>query len=152
MIIGPGWMAVYPDPAVARKIVRWARDTCGFTHVEPAKELHITQLFIGGKDRYDIIPNKQRTYQCRFNQVEAFGPEHDTLVLLITSPSLHARFREFKQVGYQHTYPTYEPHITIREDAHREDLATARKYLPQLKMELPSFSVSGEVWQKTKND
>lgn len=150
MIIGPGWMDVKPSRKTALAIRRWATQVCDFSRVEKIDDLHVTQIFVGGDDRYPIVPNKQRSYACRFNGAELFGDQNNVLVLLLTSPSLQLRFREFKKVGYKHTYPTYEPHITILDPATPEDLNTARTHMDKLREMVPIFPVQGETWHKTK--
>ena len=150
MIVGPGWMDVKPSRKTALAIQSWATRVCDFIRIEKANELHITQLFIGGDNRYPIVPNKNRSYSCRFNDVALFGDTNGALVLKVTSPSLHIRFREFEKVGYKHTYPSYEPHITLLEGATASDLNTARHHLGKLRELVPIFTVQGETFHKSK--
>lgn len=60
--------------------------------------------------------------------LEMFGPNEDTLVLLLNSPELAQISNKWVQQGFKPTFPEYRPHITVRTDtsATEEELETVR--------------------------
>lgn len=67
-------------------------------------------------------PNPRMWHAATVKDAAMFGPDNDTLVLRLVSEGLSHRHKYLLSAGYRHSYPQYEPHLTIKLGATEEDL------------------------------
>ena len=119
-----GYCAVYPDKA-SREFLVAAVAACGVADTVSPKEYHVTLMYdVDNPTLYH--PNPRMWHPATVDGAELFGPENDTLVLHLSSEALRHRHEYLRSVGYRHSYPQYEPHMTIKLGATEEDLRIVR--------------------------
>ena len=115
-----GYAAVFPDKAT-KELVANAVSQCGIQDAVDSKEYHVTMMYdVGNPTLYH--PNPRMWHAATVKDAALFGPENDTLVLRLVSDGLSHRHQYLRSVGYRHSYPQYEPHITIKLGATEDDL------------------------------
>lgn len=115
-----GYGAVYPDK-VTRDLLADCVAQCGLQDTVDPKEYHVTMMYdVGNPALYH--PNPRMWHQAIVKDAALFGPDNDVLVLRLKSDGLEHRHQYLRSVGYRHSYPQYEPHMTIKLGATEEDL------------------------------
>lgn len=139
------------DAVSARALLAWA-DKAGFTNLEPAADLHVTQCYSrtpvdwfdmptdnwgnDGEGNLRVRPGGPRA-------VEVFGG--DAVVLMISSESLSWRASDLKGAGASYDHDPYRPHVTFAKGAQTVDLATVDPFTGNLQF-------GPEIWEALDTD
>ena len=150
MQITPGWLEVTPTTKVKHQIVQWAGKTAQLTDIVDLVKLHVTLAYIGEPGWFPVRILPRVKYLAIIGHLELFGDNEDTLVVTLNSEGLQRRFQALKQIGYKPSYPSYRPHITIKENATRSDLNKAELQFYQFPTQ--RLILSNEKWHQITNE
>ena len=147
---GYGYVFVKPYRSHARIIEAWARRS-GIKDAYPWHKMHLTMMY----DRRNKVrihrPVKTR-HMAKPMSVNLQGPEEAPyLVLRLESESLRDRHGSLLRMGFKHSYPQFEPHLSFKHPATLMDLANARKGFAELADELPRLILARESWRATRD-
>ena len=142
-----GYGAVYPDKPT-RNIIADAVASCGISDTVDPKEYHVTMMYdVGNPSLYH--PNPRMWHSATVKDAALFGPDNDTLVLRLISEGLSHRHQYLLSVGYRHSYPQYEPHLTIKLGATEEDLIAVNAAIESGAFDA-ALSFGKEAWEPIK--
>lgn len=86
----------------------------------PKHDLHATIIYDErGIDRPLAEMHPEREFRAFVTKLEPLG---DGVVFHLTSPDLNEEFRRLRDAGYQHSYDTPLPHISIAYDFDEYDI------------------------------
>lgn len=133
-------------------ILEWARDA-GFKSTLPEDDLHVTVAY--SKDPVDwsrfspIDDDLANESGAPGRAVERLGQDGEAVVLRFDSPSLAARWQEFRDGGASWDYPEYRPHLTISYDADDVDVARVAPYAGEIQLGPEVFAEVKPGWMGT---
>lgn len=145
-----GYAAVHPTPETVRFVMSELERIGLKTDFDP-KDLHVTLMY----DRENPIlfhPGAPIQLEATVNSGALFGDDANTLVLKLNSQGLIARHKYLRQMGYRHSYPEYEPHMTIKVPAAPEDLELLNKGLSAGAFSGVRLVFGGETWEPIRED
>lgn len=145
-----GYAAVYPTPETVRFVMSELEKIGLKTDFDP-KDLHVTMMY----DRENPVlfhPAAPIQIEATVNSAALFGHEENTLVLKLDSQGLIARHKYLRQMGYRHSYPEYEPHMTIKVPADQLDLDLLNQGLSAGAFSGVRLVFGGETWEPIRED
>lgn len=143
--------------APLEKILREALEEEGIKVYDP-EDFHCTVMYSREEAPHSIrviklLDAAPYTWQGWSDKLD-YWPGHDNsgyLVLKLQSRDLMIRNEQYKDLGCKHSFPTYEPHITIADNvgAKPQCMAKLNRMLKSLKF---SITFSGEHCEDIRED
>lgn len=93
------------------RIIYDIADKIGLTELHA--DLHVTLVYSKGVGVAPVPIKHAGFIDAAITGVELFGDEQDCLVLTLDGDDLQRRHQELLNSGLTHTYPEYNPHITL---------------------------------------
>lgn len=133
-------------------ILEWAR-AAGFKSTLAGDDLHVTVAYSKAPvdwSRFSPVEDDLANEAgAPGRAVERLGQDGEAVVLRFDSPSLAARWREFRDGGASWDYPEYRPHLTISYDADDVDVARVAPYSGEIQLGPEVFAEVKPGWMGT---
>lgn len=128
-----GYVSVSVDALKAAEIHK-AVFSRGIVDGLPPEEYHVTVMY--DRNNPDIslsdIP-KPALFEASIIGLDVLGEgKSKALVLLLDSPELHEFHNTLLEEGFQHSYSTFTPHVSVKYAPSESDIRIANKYLLKL--------------------
>lgn len=105
-------------------------------------ELHCTLMYAPGS----LLPNGQavadynRMFYGTIDDITVWGSDTKYLVVIMKSPQLLARHKEWLNKGLVHTFHDYTPHVTLAKNPTQDLVFSIAEVLPNIKGSQLAFS------------
>lgn len=117
----------------------------------PLDRLHVTLIY----DKRDSMDNSNENLDNTFSaivkdvkQLGEKGSKWEAITLGLESNDLHNRHNELKELGFQHSYDDYIPHMSIKYKPKDNDLKILKDNLDKIKGKKLLFKE--RKWEQTK--
>lgn len=119
---GKGYSNVTLDKQSSDKIKKVLSDI-GVTNV--INRLHVTLVYDRSNPNinFEVDPNKQ--YKATITDTKAMGEPSSkwyAITLVLDSPELVKRHKDYIDAGFKHSYPQYAPHLSLKYKPTEEDI------------------------------
>jgi hypothetical protein len=130
------------------ELVTWCQRLGFPTDEAETDELHVTVMYCPSWQPDVAFPSTD-VGTATVTGVDLFGPEEDTLVLLLNSPFLSGLHEKWKASGCVPTYSVYRPHLTLQKRVRQCNLELLNSMIQ--KSPLLTLKLAPEVLEDIKD-
>jgi len=148
---GYGAVRIHPDDA---KQIEDALFAVGLRGMIRPEEYHVTLMYDAQNPMIDTDTPEGAEYKAKVTELTKYGDDGsrwEAIVLKLDSHDLAARHNFLVRKGFRHSYPTYNPHLSLKYMPDDGDLAKIKSALDQ-GMIPSNIRLIDEYWERVVGD
>ena len=148
---GYGALRLHPDDA---KQIEDALFAVGLRGMIRPEEYHVTLMYDAQNPMIDKDTPENVEYRARVGELTIYGDagsRWESIVLKLDSPDLLNRHNFLLRKGYRHSYPTFNPHLSLKYMPDEGDLEKIKGALDQ-GMFPTNIRLIDEYWERVVGD
>lgn len=134
-----GYVALRLDPEIQKTVIN-ALEQSGIEDVN--QDMHCTVFFCNrGMEKLNLNTEKviEVHFEPKINRTD-ISELGEALVIKFSSPEIQEIFDSIKDKGYQHSFETLIPHMSLKYEPSKEDIEKIKDVISDLNIESLKFS------------